>query len=110
MINKRFGTRAASVLAVLSAWATALFFAAPAMAGMGQPSPRQMGLQQPATPIATEIHHFYDLVNIIIIAIAVFVPAARVHGLVGRTQQGKLANSGQVTGEPAFRADRGQVR
>ena len=52
------------------------------MAGMGQPSPRQMGLQQPATPIATEIHHFYDLVNIIIIAIAVFVLILMIYVIV----------------------------
>jgi cytochrome c oxidase subunit II len=49
--------------------------AAPALAenGLGQPLPGQMGLQQAATPIAHEIHSFYDLTNIIIIAIAVFV-------------------------------------
>jgi cytochrome c oxidase subunit 2 len=49
--------------------------AAPALAenGLGQPLPGQIGLQQAATPIAREIHAFYDLTNIIIIAIAVFV-------------------------------------
>ncbi len=41
--------------------------------GLGQPAPGQMGLQQAATPIAHEIHAFYDLVNLIIIAIAAFV-------------------------------------
>lgn len=46
---------------------------APALAGMGQPSPGEMGLQLPATPVAEQIHAFYDLVNTIIIAIAVFV-------------------------------------
>jgi cytochrome c oxidase subunit II len=37
--------------------------AAPALAenGLGQPLPGQMGLQQDATPIAHEIHSFYDL-------------------------------------------------
>jgi cytochrome c oxidase subunit 2 len=41
--------------------------------GMGQPAPGQMGLQGAATPIARELHAFYDLTNIIIIAIALFV-------------------------------------
>jgi cytochrome c oxidase subunit II len=51
-----------------------LFVAASsAWAGMGQPSPGQMGMQGAATPVAEEIHRFYDLVNIIIVAIAVFV-------------------------------------
>ena len=44
-----------------------------AWAGMGQPSPGEMGLQAAATPVAEEIHKFYDFVNIIIVAIAVFV-------------------------------------
>jgi cytochrome c oxidase subunit 2 len=47
--------------------------ASSAWAGMGQPSPGEMGLQGAATPVAVEIHKFYDLVNTIIIAIAVFV-------------------------------------
>jgi cytochrome c oxidase subunit 2 len=51
-----------------------LFVAAStAWAGMGQPSPGEMGLQGAATPVAEEIHKFYDMVNIIIVAIAVFV-------------------------------------
>src|SRR5262245_66412591 len=44
-----------------------------AWAGMGQPSPGEMGLQGAASPVAVEIHKFYDFVNIIIVAIAVFV-------------------------------------
>lgn len=40
---------------------------------MGQPSPGEMGLQAAGSPVAVEIHKFYDLVNTIIIAIAVFV-------------------------------------
>ncbi len=44
-----------------------------AWAGMGQPSPGQMGMQGAASPVAVEIHKFYDMVNIIIVAIAVFV-------------------------------------
>lgn len=55
--------------------AVAMLFvmASAAWAGMGQPSPGEMGLQGAATPVAEEIHKFYDLVNVIIIAIAVFV-------------------------------------
>lgn len=44
-----------------------------AWAGMGQPSPGEMGLQGAATPVAESIHAFYDFVNIIIVAITVFV-------------------------------------
>ncbi|CAN0475853.1 unnamed protein product, partial [Phaeothamnion confervicola] len=44
-----------------------------AFAGMGQPSPWQKGLQEPVTEVAVEIHKFHDWVNLIIIAIAVFV-------------------------------------
>jgi cytochrome c oxidase subunit 2 len=51
-----------------------LFMAAStAWAGMGQPSPGEMGLQGAASPVAVDIHKFYDLVNVIIVAIAVFV-------------------------------------
>lgn len=44
-----------------------------AWAGMGQPSPGEMGLQTPASPVAESIHSFHDLVNAIIIAVTVFV-------------------------------------
>ena len=44
-----------------------------AAAGAGQPSPGQMGLQTPVTPVAVEINRFHDYVNIIIVAIGVFV-------------------------------------
>ncbi|PPD27534.1 MAG: cytochrome c oxidase subunit II [Hyphomicrobium sp.] len=45
----------------------------PAAAGMGQPSPGQMGLQLPATQVAAEINKLHDFVNIIIVAITIFV-------------------------------------
>jgi cytochrome c oxidase subunit 2 len=45
----------------------------PALAGMGQPSPGQMGLQTPATQVASEIYWFHDFVTVIIVAITVFV-------------------------------------
>jgi cytochrome c oxidase subunit 2 len=44
-----------------------------AMAGEGQPSERQMGLQTPVTEVAEAINWFHDTVNLVIIAIAVFV-------------------------------------
>jgi cytochrome c oxidase subunit II len=56
-----------------AAFAFLLWANSAAWAGMGQPSPGQMGLQDAATPVAQEIHKFYDFVNIIIVAIAVFV-------------------------------------
>ncbi|MBS0241430.1 MAG: cytochrome c oxidase subunit II [Proteobacteria bacterium] len=45
----------------------------PALAGVGQPSPWQLGLQGAATDISEQIHAFHDGVNTVIIAIAVFV-------------------------------------
>ena len=39
----------------------------------GQPLPWQIGLQPPATVVAEEIHYFYNLVNYLIIVIAIFV-------------------------------------
>jgi cytochrome c oxidase subunit 2 len=46
---------------------------APALAGSGQPSPKQMGFQEAATPIAEQIHWFHDYVNVIIFLITAFV-------------------------------------
>lgn len=40
---------------------------------IGQPEPGALGLQTPASPIAREIYAFHDMVNLIIIAIALFV-------------------------------------
>jgi cytochrome c oxidase subunit 2 len=44
-----------------------------AWAGMGQPSPGELGMQGAATPVAEAIHDFYNFVNAIIVAITVFV-------------------------------------
>ena len=44
-----------------------------AMALSGQATPLQIGMQDPATPVAVEIYNFYSLVNTIIVAIAIFV-------------------------------------
>jgi cytochrome c oxidase subunit II len=56
-----------------AAFAFLLWATSAAWAGMGQPSPREMGLQEAATPVAVEIHRMYDFVNIIIVAITAFV-------------------------------------
>ncbi len=67
MLRRMLCSAPAAALAIL------LVAASTAWAGMGHPSPGQMGLQGAASPVAEEIHKFYDLVNIIIVAIAVFV-------------------------------------
>jgi len=70
-MSKRMGGFGLSAFgAGLLAW---LASTCPALAGMGQPSPGQIGLQDAVTPVALEIHKFHDMVNVIIIAIALFV-------------------------------------
>ncbi len=49
--------------------------AGPALAGLGQPSPWQMGFQQPATPVMENIVWFHEFLLYLIIAIALFVLA-----------------------------------
>src|SRR5262245_41030148 len=44
------------VLASLVALMTGALIAVPALAGSGQPSPRQIGFQEAVTPIAAQIH------------------------------------------------------
>ncbi len=61
---------AGALAAALGIW---FWSAAAVMAGAGQPTDRQMGLQDPVTEVASEINRFHDLVNIIIIAITIFV-------------------------------------
>ena len=48
-----------------AAFAMLLLGASAAWAAMGQPSPGEMGFQGAASPVAEEIHRFYDFVNII---------------------------------------------
>ena len=60
---------------VLLLAAVALFAGGVAFAGMGQPSPWQMGFQQSAAPSMDDIIDFHNLVLWIIIAITVFVLA-----------------------------------
>ena len=51
----------------------------PVMAGAGQPSPWQKNLQDPVTEVAAEIVRFHDVVNIVIIAITLFVLALMIY-------------------------------
>lgn len=62
-------------VAVLLVAASALALGGVAFAGLGQPSPWQMGLQQSAAPTMDDIIWFHDFVLWIIIAITVFVLA-----------------------------------
>lgn len=55
--------------------AVTLLTASQALAGMGAPSPKQMGLQEPATAIARQINSFHDLLLWIITIITLFVLA-----------------------------------
>jgi cytochrome c oxidase subunit II len=65
-----------SRLAAVAVTAAALLSgASAALAGMGQPSPWQMGLQESATPIMSDIAWFHDVLLWIIAAISVFVLA-----------------------------------
>jgi len=63
--------RALTVLAAL----VGLSASGPAFAGMGQPSPWQMGFQEAVTPIMEQINDFHTYVTAIIIVIALFVLA-----------------------------------
>jgi cytochrome c oxidase subunit II len=60
---------------VAAAAAIAALVPATAMAGLGQPSPWQVGFQQSATPIMEQITWFHDFLLVIITLITVFVLA-----------------------------------
>lgn len=80
MIRRMLGSLwAAATLAIA---AVVMFGADVAMAGMGQPTDGQLGMQVAASPIAQQIHEFHDLVNTIIIAIVVFVLILLVYVMV----------------------------
>src|SRR6202008_4057556 len=70
MIEQRLGNR-------MRAWLCAALGgtlpAAPALAGSGQPSPKQITFQEAVTPVAEDIHWVHDYVNVIIFLISVFV-------------------------------------
>jgi cytochrome c oxidase subunit II len=70
--------RAQMKLIALAAGKIALFmaavlFPAAALAGAGQPSPWQLGLQTAVTPVMTDIAWFHDFLLYIITAITIFV-------------------------------------
>ena len=67
-VRKRLAALVIMVCALL-----ALVGAGAAMAGLGQPSPWQFGLQQSATPVMDNIIWFHDFLLYIITAIAAFV-------------------------------------
>jgi cytochrome c oxidase subunit II len=67
-VRKRSAALVIMVCALL-----ALLGAGAAMAGLGQPSPWQFGLQQSATPVMDNIVWFHDFLLYIITAIAAFV-------------------------------------
>src|SRR5436190_20036515 len=66
LLLKRLTMLAMIVVATLGA-------AEPALAGLGQPSPWQLGLQQSATPVMDNIIWFHDFLLYIITAITGFV-------------------------------------
>jgi cytochrome c oxidase subunit 2 len=66
LVLKRLAALAAVVL-------PGIFSADMAFAGMGQPSPWQMGLQDPATPVMENIVWFHNFLLWLITAIALFV-------------------------------------
>jgi len=63
-----------SCLWLLATACTGLFGSA-ALAGSGQPSPRQIYFQEAVTPVASDIHWMHDYVNVIIFVITAFVLA-----------------------------------
>ncbi len=69
----------AALLALFGIWIDPALAVEP---GLGQPYHGQIGLAAPATEVARDIHSFYDFVNIIIIAIALFVLALLIYVMV----------------------------
>jgi len=69
-------------LMLVLAGAGAMLASSSALAGMGQPTPWQMGFQEAASPIMEQITAFHDYVNFIIVAIALFVLALLVYVMV----------------------------
>jgi cytochrome c oxidase subunit 2 len=72
MIERRLGNK---MRAGFCAALGAILPAAPALAGSGQPSPKQITFQEAVTPVAQDIHWFHDYVNAIIFCITAFVLA-----------------------------------
>jgi cytochrome c oxidase subunit II len=72
MIERRLskGTLAGLLAALGAGW-----LAAPALAGSGQPTPKQFTFQEAVTPVAADIHWMHDYVNVIIFGVTAFVLA-----------------------------------
>jgi cytochrome c oxidase subunit 2 len=71
------------LVAIAAAAGAAIGFAgSPAFAAQGYATPGQIGLPAPATEVAREINQFYDFVNIIIIAITLFVLGLMIYVMV----------------------------
>jgi cytochrome c oxidase subunit II len=70
MSKRMFGAVAALAAVCL---AVALGGVTPALAGLGQPTNGELGLQVSASPIMDEISHLFNVVNIIITVIVLFV-------------------------------------
>lgn len=62
-----------AVLALTAACSVAFVGIASALAGMGHPTDGELGFQGAATPLMEELVHVHDIINYIIIAIALFV-------------------------------------
>ena len=74
--NSKSISRAARSVAASAAVVMGMLAAAPsALAGLGAPSPKQIGLQEPATEIARQIVNFHDILMWIITIITLFVAA-----------------------------------
>ncbi len=74
ILGRRLKHRGALVLSAALLLCAAA--ATPALAQLGHAAPGQIGLQTPVTPIADEIHTFYnDILTPIIVAVSVFVGA-----------------------------------
>ena len=67
MLAKRLLIALAAVTAAIS------LLAAPALAGSGQPTNWQLGLQQSATPVMENITWFHDFLLVVITVITLFV-------------------------------------
>ncbi|GLK67734.1 cytochrome c oxidase subunit II [Hansschlegelia plantiphila] len=59
----------------IAALAASLATAAPAYAGVGQPSPWEIGLQDAVTPVFRQAHEFHSFIVVIMAAVVLFVLA-----------------------------------
>ncbi|MCU0736427.1 MAG: cytochrome c oxidase subunit II [Methylotetracoccus sp.] len=75
-------SRLLGLAALVTAVSTIIGFADTPAYALGYATPGQMGLPQPVTEVARGISEFYDLVNIIIIAITLFVLALMIYVMV----------------------------